>query len=223
MIAMQSGTVRSLFHARSMDACSVWSHSTLFTNPAVPDACTGATIIGWQILLHSRGTPSPMNGCFFHSPRCSPYARVPISCSFSQPVPPRGDGTGSGCPSGSLFHPTPVLVLPTVPIGLSTLLLVPSPRSLLFGFLLLLFPSDPGFPRFEFGFDPVPSRGRPAPIPHSEGIGRNRRTNPGRCVHAPIAWKGRPGAWSIPIQGRCQGRNGLDEHLDVVEHTQDPP
>ena len=58
-------------------SASISSHSTLFTNPMVAYARTGATIVGWQIRLHSRDPPSPINGCFSYTPRCSACTRFP--------------------------------------------------------------------------------------------------------------------------------------------------
>lgn len=165
-------------------SASISSHSTLFANPMVAYARTGATIVGWQIRLHSRDLPSPINGCFSSTPRFSPCTGYP-----SRPAPTSlsslgSKGTDSGCPAESLFHPEPVLLLPYVRMGLSTL----HPDGL---FLSFSFSSCPRSP-------PVRTRGRPAPTPGSDGIGSKPGHDPGRCVFAPIAWMGRPGAWSKP-------------------------
>ena len=138
-------------------SASISSHSTLFTNPMVAYARTGATIVGWQIRLHSRDPPSPINGCFSYTPSCSA-----CTCFPSRPAPTSlsslgRKGTDSGCPAGSLFHPEPVLLLPSVRMGLSTL----HPDGLFLSF------SFSSCPRFDPGSNP----GSPRPDP---GIGWDR-------------------------------------------------
>lgn len=189
----------------------VSSHSTLLTSPTVADACTSATILGWQIRLHSRDLPSPMNGCFSSTPSCSactPFPSRPPPTSLSSL---ESKGTDSGCPSRSLFHPEPVLLLPYVRMGLSTL----HPDGL---FLSFSFSSCPQTTPVSPGSTP----GSPRPDP---GIGWDRVETGARprtlCLR-PNRLDGETRGVVETHWGRSQGRTS-NGWIQTTSSTRDPP